>query len=212
MCARCICRRSPAPVGLCGQVPSRANALWQQLLQGRLRVRERALCQALPPGRVRCGKKCCPSGQRCIDARRSICARCRSGEHPCGKTCCPKGKFCCGDDNGGTCCSAKTGRCCIGTDAAGRTRFTCCTKPNKCAQQGNTAGLVEGPANYVCCPPDRYVPGPNTCCPPGYTSMGGKLVVVGGLCCPNDQVCGSGSTITCCESQNKCQNGTCVPA
>jgi hypothetical protein len=45
--------------------------------------------------------------------------------------------------------------------------------------------------------------------------MGGKLVVVpggGGLCCRNDQVCGSGSTITCCGSQNKCQNGTCVPA
>jgi hypothetical protein len=56
--------------------------------------------------------------------------------------------------------------------------------------------------------------GATICCPYGYRSMGGKLVIPagggGGLCCKASQTCGSGSSITCCGPQQTCQAGRCV--
>jgi hypothetical protein len=54
------------------------------------------------------------------------------------------------------------------------------------------------------------------CCPPGYKSLGGRVIVPpgggGGLCCRNDKVCGN----TCCGTnadpgtEGTCCNNRCV--
>lgn len=186
-----------------------------------------------PPDQAPCGRNtCCPTNWRCASPSRRLCKRCARGEDACGPKCCPKGTYCCNDKKG-TCCTKKNGSCCGGdspiccegtdccTTKPGGTR--CCPKGQTCGAQGTTGGLVKAGAPDVCCPKERVVRlGQSVCCPPGYLSLGGKLVVPmgggGGLCCEEKRTCGSGSSITCCASNpafgidQVCRNGTCVDA
>jgi hypothetical protein len=174
-----------------------------------------------PPKTKKCGKNCCTAKQGCKNGK--CCDKC--GE---GGPCCDSAKeYCCrepGDKKSpGRCCKKNTESCCpVGPPGAGKR--TCCPKPNKCKRQllPGDSGL-EKSAPYVCCPPDRVVSADDPqCCPPGWVSLGGKLVLPagggGGLCCKKDKVCGSGKTVTCCSSGSEtvpefeatCCNGTCV--
>ena len=162
------------------------------------------------------GNACDPRGPRSI-------FKCKKGTEKCRNTCCPKGTYCCGPKNTGVCCDKKKGSCC-NVGARGKPEMMCCTEPSQCATQADRTGTAPRDARQVCCPEDRVVPfgGSRTCCPPGYLSLGGKLVQPaggeGGLCCRSDKVCGSGKGRTCCstgtgtapELEQICCGSTCV--
>ena len=176
-------------------------------------------------GRARCGSKCCPRGARCADPTRGHCEKCRSGTEECGSVCCKRGTYCC-NSRKGVCCSDRNGSCCGDSPICceerdccqvGLSRLPiCCPRGETCGAAANSAGLVAGRRTSICCTSDRVVQlsGATLCCPSGYRSLGGKLVVPpgggGGLCCKASLTCGSGRSITCCGPQQTCQGGSCV--
>lgn len=190
-----------------------------------------------PSGQTRCGVACCPRGTRCSNPNTATCGKCPPGQRGCGKRCCPSGSTCC-DASKGLCCKARTETCggfgttpiCCpkGRDACesspGSRKPRCCPKGEKCASVGDESGTIppSRQGQKTCCPPERFVPNAGgVCCPPGYTSLGGKLVVPpgggGGLCCRNDKLCGSAGNPSCCgtstfapELDQICCGGTCV--
>jgi hypothetical protein len=102
---------------------------------------------------------------------------------------------------------------------------TCCKKGEVCAQLADESGTVPvaNLRRFTCCPKDRaveFAKGVATCCPPGYRSLGGRVVVPafggGGLCCRADKLCGPAGSETCCSTNadpalnGTCCNGTCV--
>jgi hypothetical protein len=175
-----------------------------------------------PKGRSRCGANCCPDNWRCQNPDRGICRRCGTQQEECGKKCCNKRVEYCGDTTHSLCCPNNASSCPTGP-VTSPTR-TCCKKPNKCARQlPRQLGGITAESPYVCCPPDRQVPGATTlCCAPGQVSLGGKIVAgsgIQGFCCERDQICGSGSAVTCCQRFSEtigtdlnqtCCSGKCV--
>jgi hypothetical protein len=155
-----------------------------------------------PRGRSRCGINCCPPRWRCKDPDQSVCRPCGSEQVSCGKKCCNKRTHYCGNAQLELCCPNNSSACPTGYPAS-RSR-TCCPRPNKCARElPQQSGGITASSRYVCCPPDRQVPGATVvCCPPGQVSLGGRLVVgfgIQGLCCKRSQLCGSGANATCCQ-------------
>jgi hypothetical protein len=170
-----------------------------------------------PDGKTACGNKCCDRHQRCANAAKGVCETCAKGREACGKTCCPATSYCCNEQKG-LCCDKKRGACC--NTARG---WGCCNHPNVCVRLADESGTLPKGAHPVCCPEGRVVRikgVAKSCCPPGYVTLGGKLVVSaglpggGGLCCREDKVCGSGKDVTCCGSEpgfvTVCRDGQCV--
>lgn len=180
------------------------------------------VCQpACPTNHAFCGDHCCPKNWRCANAKTGLCKKCSSGQEECGKKCCPRGQFCCNPEKG-ICCKNKGESCCP-VGPPNNESPVCCPADTECSRLGTPQGPFVGFPQYVCCPKDRLVPlaaGSSLCCPPGYKSLNGKLVVPagggGGLCCAAADVCGSGASITCCSSvpgfAQRCVNGVCQAA
>jgi hypothetical protein len=211
---------------LCGRLCCTTN-------QECLRVgSDRRCVQKCPQRRARCGpEKCCPPNRRCANPSTGRCSPCDTGQQACGRKCCARGSTCC-DPRTSLCCKRNetcsgyggTAKCCPkGSTACDTSRRSanpiCCQKGEVCAQITDPSGTV--PASLqgrnTCCPPERVVPGnTKTCCPVGYLSLGGRLILPegggGGLCCRNDKVCGN----TCCGTNSDpginstCCNGRCV--
>jgi hypothetical protein len=175
-----------------------------------------------PGGRTRCGPACCPRNWHCKNPDTGVCKRCASGHEECGKKCCNKRTSYCGDPTRSLCCPNNASACPTGPVTA--PRRTCCPKPNRCARQlPAEMGALTAASPYVCCPPDRTVPGATPmCCAPGQVSLGGRVVVgfgIQGFCCKRDQLCGSGPNQTCCQRFSEtigtdlnqtCCSGRCV--
>lgn len=173
-------------------------------------------------GRTRCGFNCCPSNWRCRDPEKGICRRCGTGQEECGKKCCDRKTSYCGNSNLSLCCPKSASACPTGYPA--NSSRTCCRKPNKCARElPAQLGGITASSRYVCCPPDRQVPGATVlCCAPGQVSLGGRIIVgfgIQGLCCNRSQICGTGENQTCCQRfsanigtdlNQTCCNGRCV--
>jgi hypothetical protein len=165
-----------------------------------------------PPGQAWCGRnKCCPRRWRCANERTGLCKRCQMNEEECGTKCCNKRTHYCGNANLNLCCPNNSSACPTGYPGPGR---TCCARPNKCARQlPATSGGITQASPYVCCPPERQVPGATVvCCAPGQVSLGGRLIVgpgIQGLCCNRSQLCGSGAGLTCCQRSEILGNATC---
>lgn len=161
-------------------------------------------------GRVRCGRGCCPKGKRCVDGK---CRRCPGRKEPCGSTCCPHGEECITDYGDSMCCDTRRHAVC-GTGPAGRRKLTCCPPKTHCAlviAPGDAGVRID--SDMACCPPERFVPGPDVCCSPGWTSMGGRLTAQYGLCCPQAQACrGADGQMNCCAEGAVCRDGVCVAA
>lgn len=175
-----------------------------------------------PGGRARCGLNCCPTNWRCVDPDRSFCKKCGIREEECGTRCCDKATSYCGDPSRSLCCPKNASSC--PTGPVEKPRRTCCRKPNRCTQQlPPTIGGITAASPYVCCPPERQVPGAEIlCCAPGQVSLGGKVLAgsgIQGLCCKRSQICGSGNDVTCCQTfspligtdlNQTCCSGKCV--
>ncbi len=173
-------------------------------------------------GRTRCGLACCKPNWRCKDPARGLCSRCGTQQEECGRRCCDKRTQYCGNSYLSLCCPNNASACPTGYPGS-RSR-TCCPRPNKCARElPRQIGGITASSRYVCCPPDRQVPGATlVCCSPGQVSLGGRLLVgsgIQGLCCNRSQICGTGANKTCCQrfSENigtdlnqTCCNGRCV--
>jgi hypothetical protein len=165
---------------------------------------------ACPDKTTKCGSTCCSAKQLCKNGK--CCDKCGGS----GTCCDPATSFCCrepGDPKShGRCCKKGKESCC-GVGPPGAQKRMCCAKPNKCARElPSGKGGLTATSPYVCCPPERLVPGDvNVCCAPGQVSLGGKLLVgqgVQGLCCPEDKLCGSGADLTCCQTGQSCIGGT----
>jgi stigma-specific protein Stig1 len=166
-----------------------------------------------PQGRARCGpQKCCPTNWRCANPARGLCKRCKANQEECGTKCCDKKTSrCCANQ---LCCRKGRACCTVGG------KRTCCPPNTKCTLQITPGNIGLTPdSSRVCCPKPRYVPNPGLCCPPGKVALTDPGQRVGpGLepyCCANDQVCRSGSTITCCQKSavlgsETCCSGKCV--
>jgi hypothetical protein len=184
-----------------------------------------------PPGQAACGGDvCCPKGQNCLDPIKHICGVCRPGQVKCGNRCC---------DRGGTCCDPKRGLCCKPGEKCGSwpPKFHICCKNHSCQAKSGSAPfccenpdeacvpqLAPGSSGFtssnprVCCPPERQVTGGGgsvvSCCPAGQVPAPHGGVVVGpglgGVCCPEDSLCGTGANATCCPTGRMCCNGQCV--
>jgi hypothetical protein len=157
-----------------------------------------------------CGDKCCPAGQKCClnETGKATCCPTDSSCMPDG-TCCPtQGHSICpvtADDSMLVCCA---GTDCIGPSDRGPGR--CCAPGEKAVHELVINGTGLGPD--VCCPPQRLVTatGAPTCCPAGYvTQPGGGLSTEGGLCCPNNSVCGEHCCISTPQTPKKCVSGEC---
>lgn len=221
----------------CGDRCCDANEECFRAGAGRARIE---VCVArCPKGRARCGEgRCCPKGQRCVNPKKGTCSPCREGQQGCGKKCCPQGSSCC-DPAVGLCCKRKTETCSgfgetaiccpkgrdVCESAPGSRKPVCCEKGRTCASVADETGTIPAAnaGKKTCCPPERTVKvgGAVTCCPEGYRSLGGKLVVpagdAGGLCCREDLLCGSAADPICCASGSfapelaqACCGGACV--
>ncbi len=183
------------------------------------RYAERQVCyrgeclKTCPPNTRECGGKnkfCCPPNQECRNGK--CCNKCGGN----GTCCDPETTFCCrepGDPkSAGRCCKKGKESCC-GVGPPGAQKRMCCPKPKSCARElPSGIGGLTATSPYVCCPPERLVPGDvKACCAPGQVSLGGKLLVgqgVQGVCCPENQLCGSGADLTCCQTGQSCIDGT----
>ena len=201
------------------------------------RYAERQVCyrgeclKKCPPNTTECGggkqRYCCPPNQECRNGK--CCNKCGGN----GTCCDPATTYCCrepGDPKSpGRCCKKDKETCCgVGPDGA--QKRMCCPKPNKCVKQlpPGKGGFTKS-SPWVCCPPDRQVPldenhlnDVNACCAPGQVSLGGKLVIgsgIQGLCCDEEKICGSGASLTCCQTfsteigtdlNQTCCSGKCV--
>jgi hypothetical protein len=174
-------------------------------------------CVKCPSAR-KCGKKCCKPKQLCRSGK--CCDNCGGNGTCCDLTT----TFCCRDPSDpkspGSCCKKDQASCCrLGPPDS--KNWTCCPKPNKCTRQlPATRGGLTPDSPRVCCPPERQVPVDethpndiNACCAPGQLSLGGKLLVgqgIQGACCDENKICGSGASITCCQTGQSCVGGTCA--
>jgi hypothetical protein len=175
---------------------------------------------ACPATTIKCGTTGTPL---CCHKTKQLC---RNGKccDKCGGngTCCnPATTFCCrepGDPkSAGRCCKKDKESCCgVGPDGA--QKRMCCPKPNKCIKQlPKGIGGFTASSPWVCCPPARQVPDdPGSsrivaCCDPSQVSLQGKFLVgqgIQGSCCDADRICGSGASLTCCQTGQSCIGGT----
>ena len=151
---------------------------------------------ACRPGEVKCGRRCCPRGQKCRNGK--CCKKC--GDK---KACCIAGETCCRDK----CCKAKE-RCCVNDD-----KTMCCEPGYGCAVPILPGDIGIRPRTpVICCPPERLHTNPKLCCPPGQVALRGPGQRVGpGLspfCCPRARICdgkccqkGLTGTETCCDGR-----------
>lgn len=157
-----------------------------------------------------CGDQCCPAGQRCClnETGTATCCATDSSCMPDG-TCCPS--------QGHSVCEANADGsalvCCAGTDCVGPSDQGpghCCAPGEKAVHELVVTGTGLGPD--VCCPPSRLVTATSlpTCCPPGYVPQpNGGVSTEGGLCCPNDSICGHSCCISTPQTPKKCVSGQC---
>jgi hypothetical protein len=150
-----------------------------------------------PPGRPRCGTKCCDKGYACKQGK------CCPGTKVCGRTCCQPPNTC----KKGVCTCPSGRKSCNGKDCCGKNEScaSCGTGSDLCCKSKETCVVSKG--RNTCCPDGQVTKtfGMTACCPPNtYPQLFGCCNIGLRSCCTGD------IGKKCAAAGKLCVNGQCV--